>query len=62
MLADVSVALANMHVMIHSVNTRDPADGTFLIYMTIAVNNAEHLKGITAKLSKINGILKIERS
>ncbi len=62
LLADVSVALANMHVMIHNVNTRDPKDGTFLIYMTIAVNNAEHLKGIVAKLMKINGILKIERS
>lgn len=62
MLADVSVALANMHVMIHNVNTRDPKDGTFLIYMTITVNNSEHLKSITAKLMKINGILKIERS
>lgn len=62
MLADVSVALANMHVMIHNVNTRDPKDGTFLIYMTISVNNAEHLKAITSKLMKINGILKIERS
>ncbi len=62
MLADLSVALANMHVMIHSVNTRVNKDGTFLIYMTITVNNAEHLRSITAKLMKINGILKIERS
>ncbi len=62
LLADVSVMLSNLHVMIHNVNTRDPKDGTFLIYMTIAVNNAEHLKGIINKLSKINGILKIERS
>lgn len=62
LFADVSVALANMHIMIHNINTRDPNDGTFLIYMTIAVNNAEHLKGIIAKLMKINGILKIERS
>lgn len=62
MLADVSVALANMHVMIHSVNTRDTKDGSFAIYMTITVNNAEHLKGIIAKLMKINGVLKIERS
>ena len=62
MLADISVALANMHVMIHNVNTRDPKDGTLLLYMTITVNNAEHLRGITAKLMKINGVLKIERS
>ena len=62
MLADVSVALANMHVMIHNVNTRVPKDGTNLIYMTIAVNNSDHLKSIIAKLMKINGVLKIERS
>ena len=63
MLADVSVALANMHVMIHNVNTRTTKDGSKnLIYMTIAVNHAEHLKSIIAKLMKINGVLTIERS
>lgn len=63
MLADVSVTLANMHVMIHNVNTRTTKDGSkHLIYMTIAVNNAEHLKSIIAKLMKINGVLTIERS
>lgn len=62
MLADISVSLANMHVMIHNVNTRDSKDGTFILYMTITVNNAEHLRGISAKLMKINGVLKIERS
>ena len=62
LLADVSVSLSNMHVMIHNVNTRDSKDGTSIIYMTITVNNFEHLKGIISKLMKINGILNIERS
>ena len=62
LLADVSVALSNMHVMIHNVNTRYSKNGSNVIYMTIAVNNSEHLKGIIAKLVKINGILSIERS
>lgn len=62
MIADISVALANMHVMIHNVNTRSHKDGTFVIYISISVNNGEHLKGIVAKLKKINGILNIERS
>ena len=62
MLADISLSLANMHVMIHNVNTRDAKDGTFILYMTVTVNNAEHLRGITAKLTKINGVLKVERS
>lgn len=62
MLADVTVALANMHVMIHNVNTRNPKDGTNLIYMSIAVNNADHLKSIIAKLMKINGVLAVDRT
>lgn len=62
MLADVTVALANMHVMIHNVNTRNPKDGTNLIYMTIAVNNSDHLKSIIAKLMKINGVLAVDRT
>ncbi len=62
LLADVSVNLSNMHVMIHNVNTKNPGDGTFIIYLSIAVNNSEHLSGIVGKLKKIKGVLKIERT
>lgn len=63
MLADISMTLANMHVMIHNVNARTTKDGSqHLIYMTIAVNNSEHLKSITARLMKINGVLTVERT
>lgn len=62
MLADLSGVIANMHVMIHSIFTKDGSDGRCTIYMTITVNGAEHLKSVCEKLKKIKGVLSTERS
>ena len=37
MLADLSTALANMHVMIHSLFTKESKDSRVVIYLTITV-------------------------
>ena len=62
MLADLSGQLANMHVMIHSIFTKETKDGRSAIYLTITVNSAEHLKSVGEKLKKIKGVLEVERS
>lgn len=62
MLADTSAVIANMHVMIHSIFTKDANDGRSTIYMTITVNGAEHLKSVCEKLKKVKGVLSTERS
>ena len=62
LLADVSTSLSNVHVMIRAVNTRHNKDGTSVLYMTITVNNAEHLRGITDRLKNIAGVISVERS
>ncbi len=62
MLADTSAVMANMHVMIHSIFTKDASDGRCTIYMTITVNGAEHLKSVCEKLKKVKGVLETERS
>ncbi|MBQ7295665.1 MAG: bifunctional (p)ppGpp synthetase/guanosine-3',5'-bis(diphosphate) 3'-pyrophosphohydrolase [Clostridia bacterium] len=62
MLADTSAVIANMHVMIHSIFTKDGNDGRSTIYMTITVNGAEHLKSVCEKLRKVKGVLSTERS
>jgi GTP pyrophosphokinase len=62
MLADLSGVIANMHVMIHSIFTKDGSDGRCTVYMTITVNGAEHLKSVCEKLKKIKGVLSTERS
>ncbi len=62
MLADLTVELAGIHVMISNVVAKDTADGRCDVYMTITVNGAEHLHNVINKLNKINGVLHVERS
>ena len=62
MLADISAVIANMHVMIHSIFTKDGSDGRCTVYLTITVNGAEHLKSVCEKLKKVKGVLSTERS
>lgn len=62
LLADLSAVIANMHVMIHSIFTKDSNDGRSTIYMTITVNGAEHMKSVCEKLKKVKGVLSTERS
>lgn len=62
LIADVSGQLANMHVMIHSLTTRELKDGRCILLMTITVNGVEHLNSVIGRISKINGMLSVERS
>lgn len=61
MLADVTVALANMHVGIASVNARTTRDGKSLMDLTVMIESAEHLKNICLKLQKVNGVISVDR-
>lgn len=61
MLADVTGELAKLHVMIHSIFTKDSKNGRFTIFVTITVSNKEHLNSIVEKLKRVNGVLAIER-
>ena len=62
MLADLSGQIANMHVMIHSIFTKEAKDTRSMIYLTITVNSIEHLNSVSEKLKKIKGVLSVERS
>ncbi|MBQ6267204.1 MAG: bifunctional (p)ppGpp synthetase/guanosine-3',5'-bis(diphosphate) 3'-pyrophosphohydrolase [Clostridia bacterium] len=62
MLADISGTLANMHIMITDINTRNTKDGRSSVFVTVTVNGVEHLNSVVAKLSRIDGVLSIERS
>ncbi len=62
LIADLSSQLASMHVMIHSLNTRQSKMGKCIITMTITVNGVEHLNSVIKKLEKTDGVLNIERS
>ncbi len=62
LFADVSSLLANMHIMINDISTRNTKDGRTSIMLTVSVNGVEHLNSLTAKLSKISGMLSVERT
>lgn len=62
LMADISTTLANMHVDIRSISTRDGKDGTKVLTLTIAVNGVEHLTSVIKYLKKVNGVLSVERT
>ena len=62
LLADITIQLSNMHIFIHSLNSRETKDHLAVIYPTITVNGKEHLQDVMNKLSKINGVISVNRS
>ncbi len=62
MLADVAAALAQMRVMIHAINARDPERDSVVMYITIGVNSLDHLQFIINRLLQIDGVERVERS
>lgn len=61
LLADVTIKLSNMHIFIHSLNSRELKDGKAVVTATIDVMGRNHLRGVISKLSDINGIDEIKR-
>lgn len=61
LLADITIQLSNMHIFIHTLNSRESKNNTAIIYATITVNGLEHLKSVMERLSKISGILSVGR-
>lgn len=62
LLADVSMAIANMHINIVDLSTRTTKDDRIVILTTVCVNGLEHLNAVTAKMASINGVLVVERA
>lgn len=62
LMADVATLLADMRVMINSINTREMKDGRYFIYITITVKSTEFLNVVISKLKTISGIIDVTRS
>lgn len=60
-IADITVALANMHLQIHELNARELKDNHVGIHITIGITSKEHLANIIGALGKIDSVLSIER-
>lgn len=61
LLADITILLSNMHIFIHSLNSRETKNGQATIHATITIKGLTHLQTVMTKLSNINGIVSIDR-
>ena len=62
-LADVTQLLSNMHIFIHSLNSRQERNSlNAFISATITINGLPQLQTIIERLSKIQGVLSIDRT
>ena len=61
MLADISVALADMRVSILQINTQKAGTGQSLINMSVSCKNLAHFNSIISKLKSIKGVNDVNR-
>ena len=62
LVLDITTAVVNAHIKMHSINARPINDGNCLTTISFAVNGKEHLDSIIKMLNKIKGVYLIERS
>ncbi len=62
MIADVTVALSNMHLQIHELNARELKDGYVGIHVTIGISGKEHLQNIMNNLTRIDRVVSVTRT
>ncbi len=62
LLADISMALTSIRVPIHELNARELKNGNANLVITIGIPSVEQLKSIIQKISKVDGVLQVERS
>ncbi len=63
LLADVTLQLSNMHIFIHSLNSRQERNSeNAFISATISINGLPQLQSIIERLKKIPGVVSIDRS
>ena len=61
LLADVSIALLNMKIPIHTLNAKECRDGMASIKLTVEVGSLEQLTKVMDKFRSLNGVTLVER-
>ena len=59
---DVTLTVANLHVPLHEIVARGLKNGNAEVQITISTQGREHLATIMQRLSKIPGVISVERS
>lgn len=61
LLVDINILLSNMHIPIHALNARELKDNHAMMQITISTESLEQMKMIISKISKVNGVISVER-
>ncbi len=61
LILDISQALVNMRVALHSINARPTKNGNSATLITVSTEGVEHLRNIITRLEKIQGVFHVER-
>ncbi len=59
--ADVTTALAALHVMIHQLSAREMNEDEVVLTVTIDIKNLGHLESVISRLRKIHSVIQISR-
>lgn len=62
LFADISLVLANFRVPVHEIVARELKNGNANIVVSIGIAGIEQLKNIIQKISKVEGVITVERS
>ncbi|MCI8622209.1 MAG: bifunctional (p)ppGpp synthetase/guanosine-3',5'-bis(diphosphate) 3'-pyrophosphohydrolase [Provencibacterium sp.] len=62
LLADISIALANMHLQIHALNAKELKDHHTGIQITFETTDLEQLNMVLGGLRQISGVLSVQRA
>lgn len=60
--ANITLAISNLHIALHSISGKETKDGNCLVNVTLSVESTEHLKSIFQKIEKVPGVISIERT
>ena len=60
-LADISVALADMKVYILQINTTTDAEQHSIVNLTVSCKNVEHFRSIVSRLKSVKGVDDVTR-
>lgn len=61
LIADITMALADMKVTLLSINTNNRPDGTILVKLTVSCKSLEHVKSIVSRLRSIQHVENVTR-
>ncbi len=62
LMADISSALAQMHIMTRGLTMQQIANGDVRVVLNIEVHNLSHLEIVAKRLRKLKDVLKVERA